>query len=50
LGGGAFGNEEAWIIAAIQRALNLAKGAGLSVKIVSYGQPSIALRKAFGNS
>ena len=50
LGGGAFGNEEAWIIAAIQCALNLAKGAGLSVKIVSYGQPSTALRKAFGNS
>lgn len=50
LGGGAFGNEETWIISAIQRALSLAKDADLRVKIVSYGQPSTALKKAFGNS
>lgn len=37
LGGGAFGNETAWIIKAIQRALNLYKHADLDVAIVSYG-------------
>lgn len=37
LGGGAFGNEAAWIIGGIQRALNLYKHVGLEVAIVSYG-------------
>ena len=37
LGGGAFGNETAWIIGAIQRALNLYKDVDLDVEIVSYG-------------
>lgn len=37
LGGGAFGNETAWIIKSIQRALNMYKHADLDVAIVSYG-------------
>jgi hypothetical protein len=37
LGGGAFGNETAWIIGAIQRALTLYKDVELDVTIVSYG-------------
>jgi hypothetical protein len=37
LGGGAFGNETAWIVSGIQRALNIYKHANLDVAIVSYG-------------
>lgn len=37
LGGGAFGNEVDWIIAGIQRALQLYRNAELDVAIVSYG-------------
>jgi len=37
LGGGAFGNETAWIVGGIQRALNLYKHVDLDVAIVSYG-------------
>jgi len=37
LGGGAFGNETAWIIGAIERALALYKDVELDVAIVSYG-------------
>jgi len=40
LGGGAFGNETAWIIGAIQRALSLYKKVELDVAIVSYGSPN----------
>jgi hypothetical protein len=40
LGGGAFGNREAWICAAMQRALKLASALELDVKLVSYGPPS----------
>jgi hypothetical protein len=40
LGGGAFGNEEAWIIDAMRRALQLVSQFSLDVKIVSYGNPS----------
>jgi hypothetical protein len=40
LGGGAFGNEEAWIIDALRRALKLASQFALDVKVVSYGTPS----------
>ena len=40
LGGGAFGNETAWIIGGIQRALTLYKDAELDVAIVSYGSPN----------
>ncbi|HYV83151.1 MAG TPA: hypothetical protein VE931_06545 [Pyrinomonadaceae bacterium] len=37
LGGGAFGNDTAWIIGGIQRALTLYKNVELDVAIVSYG-------------
>ena len=40
LGGGAFGNETAWIIGGIQRALTLYKDVDLDVAIVSYGSPN----------
>ena len=36
LGGGAFGNEEDWIFAAMRRALELASNMPLDVRIVSY--------------
>ena len=48
LGGGAFGNEEAWIIEAVQRSLNLTNEAGLDVKIVSFGEPSTTLKNVLG--
>jgi hypothetical protein len=44
IGGGAFGNEEAWISAALLRALRIVEGQGLEVLMVSYGAPSPALR------
>jgi hypothetical protein len=43
LGGGAFGNDEKWISAAIVRALELVRDFDLDVKLVSYGAPSAAL-------
>ena len=39
LGGGAFGNSQTWIFAAIRRALGTVIGLGLDVRIVSYGEP-----------
>ncbi len=36
LGGGAFGNEEGWIIAALKRALQLHRNSDLDVRIVSF--------------
>jgi hypothetical protein len=45
LGGGAFGNETAWIIAGIQRALTLYKDVELDVAIVSYGSPNPYLQQ-----
>ncbi|MCU0754314.1 MAG: hypothetical protein MUE46_04230 [Xanthomonadales bacterium] len=43
LGGGAFGNDWAWIITALDRALGLYGDAGLEVRVVSYGAPNPAL-------
>ena len=40
LGGGAFGNETAWIIGGMQRAFTLYKDVELDVAIVSYGAPN----------
>jgi hypothetical protein len=40
LGGGAFGNDDRWIQAAIRRALEMILGFNLDVKLVSYGTPS----------
>jgi hypothetical protein len=45
LGGGAFGNDERWIEAAIRRALELTSEFDLDVRIVSYGAPSLAFLK-----
>lgn len=45
LGGGAFGNEDEWIYAAIERALGLMSGFGLDVRLVSYGDPSYEIRE-----
>jgi hypothetical protein len=42
LGGGAFGNDETWIDAALLRALKLATGFELDVRLVSYGEPSFS--------
>jgi hypothetical protein len=42
LGGGAFGNDESWIEASLMRALKLAAGFELDVRLVSYGRPSSA--------
>jgi hypothetical protein len=39
LGGGAFGNDVAWIRGAIRRAFKMMVGFGLEVRIVSYGDP-----------
>jgi hypothetical protein len=40
LGGGAFGNHDSWILAAIRRALALVTSFNLDVRLVSYGPPS----------
>ena len=45
LGGGAFGNDDEWIHAAIRRALKLAAGFDLDVRLVSYKQPTRELLK-----
>lgn len=44
LGGGAFGNADAWIDAAMLRALRLVGDCHLDVAIVSYGPPAPSLR------
>jgi hypothetical protein len=36
LGGGAFGNDQAWILDALRRALTLARHCPLDVRLVSY--------------
>jgi hypothetical protein len=43
LGGGAFGNDEKWILAAMRRALQMMTGFDLDVKLVCYGTPSMTL-------
>jgi hypothetical protein len=43
LGGGAFGNEDEWILSAMRRALSVFVGYNLDVNIVSYRKPSNAL-------
>lgn len=44
LGGGAFGNEESWILLAIRRAMASARDFHLDVRLVSYGAPTPALK------
>ena len=51
LGGGAFGNGQAWILEAMRRAFGLTAGFGLDVRIVSYRRPTpglLALATEFG--
>ena len=43
LGGGAFGNEEEWILSALRRGLELVAQLDIDVRIVSYGAPSPAV-------
>jgi hypothetical protein len=45
LGGGAFGNADDWIHGAIRRALTLMSGFALDVRLVSYREPSVAIRQ-----
>lgn len=45
LGGGAFGNEPAWILAAMDRAVERGKGHGLDIVLVSFGRPSEPLQQ-----
>jgi hypothetical protein len=40
LGGGAFGNDDAWIDAAMRRALNKVHAFDLDVRLVSFGSPA----------
>ena len=44
IGGGAFGNDDAWINAAILRALHRVADQGIEVLMVSYGPPTAAMR------
>jgi hypothetical protein len=53
LGGGAFGNPEHWVLAAVRRALGIVSSYDLEVRLVSYGTPSktmIELAKDFGEA
>jgi hypothetical protein len=43
LGGGAFGNHDNWIHAAMRRSLEKMRDLDLIVKLVSYGAPSRAI-------
>ena len=45
LGGGAFGNDESWIEAAIRRALKMTSGFDLDVRLVSHGAPSRSMEQ-----
>ena len=45
LGGGAFGNADEWIDAAMRRALHLSRLSGLDVRLVSYGSPPAYLTR-----
>ena len=51
LGAGAFGNDPAWVHAAMRRALEMMSGFELDVKLVSYRSPSqgiLQMAKDFG--
>jgi hypothetical protein len=50
LGGGAFGNEDEWILGAMRRALTTVLASDLDVRIVSYRPPSPALTKLVESS
>lgn len=48
LGGGAFGNSEHWIVAALKRALSLYRHTGLQLAIVSYGRSKPCVQELVG--
>ncbi len=45
LGGGAFGNDEAWIHDAVRRAVRRFADRDLDIRLVSYGRPSPAVQR-----
>jgi len=52
LGGGAFGNRDEWIDAALRRSLAMMQNTDLDVRMVSYGEPSrsmLELASEFGS-
>jgi hypothetical protein len=49
LGGGAFGNDDRWIDAAMRRALEMMSRFALDVRLVSYGTPSRAILQLAGD-
>ena len=49
LGGGAFGNSDDWIFAAMRRALKLVAEFDLAVRIVSYGSPPAEVLETAGD-
>jgi hypothetical protein len=48
LAGGAFGNDDRWIDAAMRRAIEMMSGFALDVRLVSYGTPSRAVLQMVG--
>lgn len=50
LGGGAFGNDDAWIHHAMLHALRRASSDGLGIAIVSFGPPSQGLQDLMQNA
>lgn len=45
VGGGAFGNDDQWILSAMARALEIVQSCELDVRIVSHGAPSDEIRR-----
>lgn len=45
VGGGAFGNEDEWILSAISKAFHQFKNTPLDIKIISYAKPNPLLQK-----
>jgi hypothetical protein len=48
LGGGAFGNREDWILAAVRRALEMTSRFDIDVRLVSYGAPRQSILQMAG--
>ena len=48
IGGGAFGNEDNWIVESIQRSVEMWKDVPLELNIVSYGRSQPGLKKLVG--
>lgn len=46
VGGGAFGNEEYWILESMQKAIRKFKNVPLDIKVVSYGTTNLNLKKS----